>query len=192
MQRRGFLHAASAALATTLLPGVALADRSVAESYRKPRAGSKVDVGGAMIGVNAPMNDVLKVVMKYRKYHTILPRLKTSKVMARKGNTSDVYMRAPILRGMFNIWAVTKFSGPLPWGKHGKKIIGKMTKGNVEAFDGVWKLNACGSRRCIVRLELFLIPKVPVPTSWITPELEWASRKGVTAVRDMAECGHLR
>lgn len=192
MQRRGFLHAATAAAASTLFPCVASADRSVAERYRKPRAGSTVEVGGAIIGINTSVADVLMVVKKYRKYHKILPRLTTSKVVARKGNTSDVYMRAPILRGMYNIWVVSKFTGPLPWGKRGKRIVGKMSKGNVDAFDAVWKMHPCGPKRTILRLELYLIPKVPVPDSWITPELEWAASRSVTAVRDMAECGRLR
>jgi len=89
---------------------------------------------------------------------------------------------------MYHIWAVSEFVGPLDWRSHGKRIVGKMKKGNVRAFDGAWKMHPCGPNRTILRLELFMIPKVPVPDAWITPELMWAAGKGVTAVRDMAEC----
>ena len=64
-----------------------------------------------------------------------------------------------------------------------------MKKGNLESFEGAWKMYPCSSKRTVLRLELFLDVNVPVPDSWITPELAWAADKGVTAVRDAAECG---
>ena len=179
----------AAGLATAGIVGEARADRSKAKGYRRSRRGTDVDVGGAIIGVNKPIDEVLKVCMTFRKYSRILPRLETTRLVGRRGKKHDVYMRAPILRGMYSIWMVSEFTGPLQWRTHGKRIVGKMKKGNLEAFDGQWKLHPCGPKRTILRLELFLIPKVPVPSSWIAPELEWAAKKGVTGVRDIAECG---
>lgn len=196
--RRAFIAAAGGtALSLVTGPGHAdrppvvdrNVDRNKAERYQLPREGSDINVGGAKIAIHRPLDDVLKVVMSFRKYHQILPRLETSKLVARGPEYHDVYMRAPILRGMYNIWTVARFTEPLPHGRRGKKVLGAMRKGNLEAFDGRWQLHPCSDKRTILRLELYLIPKVPVPSAWITPELMWAADKGVTAVRDLAECG---
>ncbi len=194
--RRAFIAAAGGAALSLVAgparadrPAVAPRDRNTATRYKLPREGSDVEVGGAVIAIHRPLQDVLDVVMSFRKYHRILPRLEVSRVVGRGPDHHDVYMRAPILRGMYNIWTVARFSGPSAYGTRGKRVRGVMRKGNLEAFDGEWRLHPCSAKRTILRLELYLIPKVPVPSSWITPELMWAADKGVTAVRDLAECG---
>jgi ribosome-associated toxin RatA of RatAB toxin-antitoxin module len=184
--RRDLLLGAAASL---LFPDVAFAkDRSVAERYRIPTAGSEVDTGGAILGVHAPIDQVLKVVKSYGRYHQILPRVSASRVVGKTGQSTDVYLRCPILGGVAHVWGVARFT-PKKWGKKGKKVVGRYVKGNLDGFHGLWKLYPCSDVRTILRLEIFLIPKIPLPASVITPELEWAADKGVTAVRDIVECG---
>jgi ribosome-associated toxin RatA of RatAB toxin-antitoxin module len=162
-------------------------DRTRATRYRFPTPNSDIETGGAIIGVNGPMAEVFKVVTSYARYVDILPRLSMSKVVKRDDESQDVYLRAPILNGVANIWGVSRFT-PYKWGTKGKKVVGRYLKGNLDAFHGLWKMYPCGPRRTVLRLELFVDPQVPVPASSITPELEWASDKGVTAVRDIVEC----
>lgn len=185
MIRRRALLTASACL---LVPQIAWAkDRSKAQRYRFPTPGSEIDSGGAIIGVNGPMKKVLAVVQDYKRYVDILPRLSMSRVVGRKGKGVDVYLRAPILRGVNHVWGVSRFT-PYKWRTKGKKIVARYQKGNLDAFFGQWKMYPCGPNRTVLRLELFLDPSVPVPAETITSELEWSADKGVTAVRDMVEC----
>ena len=186
--------AASLAGASCLFPTIARAvepggKRLKAKRYRLPMAGSNVGIGGATLGIYAPMDDVLKVVLDFKRYHTILPRLEQSRIVGKKDGKTDVYVRAPILRGVVHIWGVIRFGPPKPWAGEGKTLTGRLVKGNVEAYHGRWKLYPCGKDRTILQCEQFMELKIPVPSSLVTPELEWAADKAVTAVRDIAECG---
>ena len=77
--RRRFLAAGAGLVTASVLPNIAWADRSKAERYTKDHPRSDIDTGGAIIGIHKPMEDVLRVVMKFRNYHKILPRHQTSR-----------------------------------------------------------------------------------------------------------------
>ncbi len=161
----------------------------IARRYRLASADSSIDTGGAVILVKAPIDKVLKVVRDYRKYRQILPRLDQSRIVDKSERATDVYRRAPILKGMISLWAIVRFAPPEPYKGQGKKISGRMIKGNLEIWQGVWKLEPVGKDQTILRIEMLIDVKLPVPDEWVTPELMWAADKGVTAVRDMAEKG---
>jgi len=194
-RRRDVLLAASVAGTACFVPAIARAaetderGRLKAKRYRLPMPGSDIGIGGAVIGIYAPMDAVLKVVLKFSNYHKILPRLEQSRIVGKEGDKTDVYVRAPIMGGVAHIWGVMRFGSPQPWAGKGKKLSGRLVKGNLEAYHGRWKLYPCGSERTILQCEQFIDLKIPVPSSLVTPELEWACDKGVTAVRDIAECG---
>ncbi len=193
-RRRDLLLAASWAGACCFIPQVARAAEPGekplrAKRYRLPMPGSNIGIGGATLGIYAPMDDVLKVLLDFRKYHTILPRLEQSRIVGKADGKTDVYVRAPILRGVAHIWGVIRFGPPKPWAGEGKTLTGRLVKGNVEAYHGRWRLYPCGKERTILQCEQFVDLKIPVPSSLVTPELEWAADKAVTAVRDIAECG---
>jgi hypothetical protein len=178
----GLLLDGSDALARTI-------DRSTAEAYRKPTPGSPIDTGGALIGIHATMDEVRRVLQRFDRYHRILPRVEQSHIVGKTKKHTDVYMRAPILRGVAHIWMVVRFREPTRWGHKGEKLVGRYVKGNLDGWRGAWRMYPCSSTRTVLRLELFVDLSMPVPSSMVTPELMWAARKGVTAVRDMVECG---
>jgi ribosome-associated toxin RatA of RatAB toxin-antitoxin module len=135
------------------------------------------------------MDSVLEVVQDFRKYHRILPRLELSRVVGKKKGMTDVYMRAPILRGLAHVWGIARFTPPKRYKRHGRAIAARMVDGNLDGWHGVWRLYPCG-KRTVLRMEMFIDLQIPVPDAVVTPELEWAADKAVTAVRDMVECGH--
>jgi ribosome-associated toxin RatA of RatAB toxin-antitoxin module len=190
LSRRELLVGGAASFDTSLtaLPAQAR-NRSVAERYRFPTRGREMDSGGAIIGINGPMKRVLKVVQTYRKYRHILPRVEQSRVITKRAGTTDVYLRAPILNGVAHVWLQARFSPPKRWRKTGRQVLGRMIKGNLDVWYGAWKMYPCGPNRTVLRMEMFGDMEVPVPDEWITPELMWACDKGVTAVRDIVECG---
>jgi hypothetical protein len=160
-----------------------------AQEYRKPTAGSDIDTGGAIILVDAPMDEVIAELQHFDNYAEIFPRIQDARAVGRKGKSTDVYLRAPVLDGTTAIWAVTRFSEPKPWREDGKQIHSRFVKGNLKAWRGVWKVEPIGESQTALRIELFIDVKLPVPDAWVTPELMWASGKAVTAIRDIVEKG---
>ncbi|MEM6786869.1 MAG: SRPBCC family protein [Myxococcota bacterium] len=179
------------ALGLALGPGNAWAKRPPGvRRYAYVQAGQKYKTGGAIIRVRAPLDRVLAEVLKYRRYHRVLPRIETSKIVRRDGKKSaDVYMRAPIFGGMMSIWFIARFLGPKPWKWGGVQIEGTLVRSNVASFSGFWKLHPCGPKgqETVLRLELNLVPKVPVPTDMLERQFRWAAEKGVVAIRDLTE-----
>jgi ribosome-associated toxin RatA of RatAB toxin-antitoxin module len=189
LTRRGIILGSAAAALGLGMPEAFSAEpaKAKAKRYRRPTKGSSIDTGGAVISIDAPIDRVMKVVLDFRKYRHILPRLEQSRVLGVKDGKTDVYLRAPILNGAVNIWGIARFSPPVPWRDEGKMVVGEMVKGNLDAWYGAWMLEPASPTRTSVWLEMFVDPQVPMPDSWITPELEWAADKGVTAVRALAE-----
>ena len=157
-----------------------------AERYNVAMSGSSIKAGGASIYVNAPMSVVRKVVTDYAHYSDFMPKFQTSKVVGKKDGVTDVYLQVPILNGSATVWALTKFGPPTAEGT-GEKIEGRMADGNVSDFRAVWHLRPADDTHTVLKLELLINPKLPVPGSVVTPELEYASDQAVTATRNRAE-----
>lgn len=191
LSRRGLLVGSAATVALAAAPADAGKEpgKAKAKRYRIDTRNSDIDTGAAVILVHAPLEQVLDVVLDFRKYHRILPRLEQSRIVRRNKGKTDVYLRAPVLNGAYNLWGIARFEPPKRYKSEGKLVKGRMVKGNINHWFGSWKLEPKDDQRTVLRMEMFVDPDVPVPDSWVTPELMWAADKGVTAVRDMAEDG---
>lgn len=195
LDRRQFLlTSASAGLALLTSDAEAWAEtndsskgKSKAKRYRLPTPGSDIDTGAAVILVDAPLDQVLKVVQDYRHYRKILPRLEQSRIVGAKKGRTDVYMRVPIMNGAYSVWGIARFTDPKPHRDDGKIVVAKMVKGNVDSWHGAWKLEPRNERQTVLRMEMFVDLKVPVPNDWVTPKLMWATDRSVSRVRDLAE-----
>jgi hypothetical protein len=98
-----------------------------------------------------------------------------------------VYLQVSILHGAANIWAVTRFGAPVPEGS-GERIEGRLHgQGNVDQMLAIWHLVPVDENRTIAKLELLIVPKLPLPGSVVTPELEYAADQAVSAARDRSE-----
>lgn len=185
---------AAAQQSDTNYPSAASADAQMeasptARRYSVPTDNSDIETGGAIILVKAPLAKVLEEIQRYDNYKNIFPRIKDTRVVERQGTSTDVYLRAPVMDGSVALWAIARFSEPRSFGKGGKQVSSRYIKGNLESWRGVWKLEPISENETSLRVELYVIPKLPVPDAWITPELMWASEKAVVAVRDIVEKG---
>jgi ribosome-associated toxin RatA of RatAB toxin-antitoxin module len=193
------IHAA--ALATMLLATVfaapARADdeadklssrgKALRYSVKTTDPSNAIDTGGAAIFVNAPIAEVRQIVTDYRHYAQFIKPFEQSKLISKKDGVSEVYFEVPVLHGAAKIWAVVKFAKPVKDGD-GEKIVARYgNKGNVDDFRAVWRLRAVDETHTIVKCEIFVDPKMPLPPSMLTPELSYAADKASTAVRDRAE-----
>ena len=199
LPRRSLLSAAALGLAAVavLSPLAALADGNDAEAqelaktrkakrYNVEVSGASIRAGGAAISVDAPIEVVRKVVTDYGKYASFIPRFEKSKVVAKKDGKTDVMLQVPILKGAATVWALTRFEPPVKEGT-GERIEGKMVEGNVDDLRAWWHLRPVDATHTVLKLELLIVPKLPLPGKLVTPELEYASDQAVTAVRDRSE-----
>jgi ribosome-associated toxin RatA of RatAB toxin-antitoxin module len=157
------------------------------ERYNVTVPGFSIHAGGGMTAVNAPLALVRQNVTDYGHYSEFMPRFEKSRIVGKNGNTTDVYLQVAILHGAANVWAVTRFTPPIPDGA-GERIEGKLEgQGNVNDLRAVWRLFPVDPDHTIVKLELLIVPKLPLPGSIVTPELEFASDQAVSATRDRTE-----
>ena len=189
------LSVAFTALSLLVLPLVAqaddaeatkLADRS-SPRYEKEIPGASIKAGGSMVLVNAPIAIVRKVVTDYGKYSSFMPRFKKSRIVSKKDGKTDVYLEVPILHGAATVWSQVRFEAPVKEGEKGERIEGKMVEGNVDDMRAVWHLRAVDDTHTVLKLELLIVPKLPVPGSLVTQELADASDRAVATTRDRAE-----
>lgn len=168
---------------------VALEKRGKAQRYtvKTTSPDSPIDTGGAAIFVKAPIHEVRKVVTDYRHYSQFIkPFFEQSRLISRKKGVSEVYFEVPVAHGAVKIWAVVLIDPPSK-DAVGETIVARYSRGNVDDFRAVWRLRAVDEAHTIVKLELLVDPKLPLPGSMVTPELQYASDKAVTAVRERAE-----
>ncbi|WP_437665997.1 type II toxin-antitoxin system RatA family toxin [Sorangium sp. So ce1182] len=147
---------------------------------------SAIDTGGAAILVKAPLSTVRKLVTSYGSYKTFISSFDQSRVLSKRKGTSEVYLQVPILNGAAHIWTVADMSPPAKDGAD-EVISGRYKRGNVSDFRARWRLRAVDEHHTILKLELFVAPKLPFPPSVVTSQLVRAADKAVTAVRDRAE-----
>ncbi len=157
------------------------------ERYNVVVPGFSIRAGGGMTVVNAGIAGVRQTVTDYGHYSDFMPRFQKSRIVGKSGPNTDVYLQVAILHGAASVWAVTRFGPPQPEGA-GERIEGKLEgKGNVDDLRAVWHLTPIDADHTIVKLELLIVPTLPVPGSLVTPELEFASDQAVSATRDRTE-----
>jgi len=147
---------------------------------------SSMDAGCARVNVDAPQDLVRSVVLDYKNYATFMTRFEKSQIVGRKGDTTDVYLQVPILKGAAKVWAVVRF-GPIQQVDGGEELVGHMVKGNVKRLDATWRLKKLDDSSTQVALELLIVPDMPVPDSLVVPEVRFAAAKAVEGSRDEAE-----
>jgi len=196
-----FFAAAASALTLLALPVMASADvQSDATRLRDAGKAERFDLasntsirtGGAQIFVNAPLASVRRVVQDFAHYQDFMPGFKRSRVVQKNKEFTDVYLQVPILHGAATVWAVSRFTAPRKEANGTEVIEGTMQQGNVNDFRATWRLIPVDATHTILRAEMLIVPKLPLPGSVVTPELSYASDRAVTASRARAEAAAVR
>lgn len=162
----------------------AKAKDSVRYSVRSPL--SSINAGAARIKVKASTSEIVKLISDFARYDQFISKFEKVRVVGRTAQTVDVYMQVPILKGAAKIWAVVRFAPVQTLG--GEQILeGHMVKGNVERLDAKWRIIGIDNETSELRLEMLIVPKLPVPGSLVTGEVAYAADKAVCDVRTAAE-----
>lgn len=157
------------------------------ERYEVAVPGESIKAGGAQILVDAPLSVVRAIVQDYANYQTFMPRFKRSRVVGRSEKFTDVYLQVPILHGAANVWSVVHFGPPIAKPDGTEVIRGRMVEGNVNDFRATWFLTPIDAKTTLLKSEILIVPKLPVPGSVVTGELGYAADMAVTSTRNRAE-----
>ncbi|HET9958765.1 MAG TPA: SRPBCC family protein [Polyangiaceae bacterium] len=186
--RHAFGRILRAAALTATLSGAAAAQADArerpVERYDVRTAGTSA--GAARTVVRAGDGVVRSVVTDFSRYPDFISRFKTAKVIGKSGDKTDVYLQVPILNGAVKIWAVVRFDPPKEV-NGGQVVSGKMLKGNVKRLDAVWRIQPLDAESTELKLELTIVPDLPVPEAVVLPEVRYAAAKAVSGTRDEAE-----
>jgi ribosome-associated toxin RatA of RatAB toxin-antitoxin module len=163
---------------------VAKSTSPVRYSVRSPS--SSVEAGAARIKVNASPDEILRLIQDFSRYDKFISKFEKVRVVGRTANSVDVYMQVPILKGAAKIWAVVRFTPAQANGKE-RVLEGHMVKGNVDRLDAKWRIIGADDGSSELRLEMLIVPKLPVPGSLVTGEVAYAADKAVSDVRTEAE-----
>lgn len=175
-------------LRTVALGALVFASSAAAASdARKVERYDVKGAGGARTIVMASEAVVRSVVTDFNHYDSFISRFKSARVVGKVGDKTDVYLQVPIINGAVKIWAIVRFEPLKRVGENKQILVGKMVKGNVKRLDAVWRLNRLNDQSTELKLELTIVPDLPVPDSVVLPEVRYAAAKAVSGTRDEAE-----
>lgn len=107
-----------------------------------------------------------------------------SKVVGKSGDKTDLYLEVPILGGASKIWAIVRFDAPKKVGEDTEIVTGQMIKGNVEKLSAKWKMRRRAEDNSTeLQLEFLVVPKLPVPDSFLAKEASSAAAKAVKGMK---------
>ncbi len=154
-----------------------------------PIAGSDLVRGRSTVIVNAPIERVREAVLDYDRYADFMPHYRASRVLGRApGGGYQVYMQWEALHGVVKMWA--RFEMRKVDAEAGVEIYqSRFIEGNVKDAYARWRLESLPREHTKMTLELFLYPRIPLPSSLLNDENLGGALKGVTAMRDRIERG---
>jgi len=157
--------------------------------YEAKAPHADVPAGGARANVTAPVGVVRGVVTDFKNYASIITRFDKAQIVGRNGDKTDVYLQAYIMKRTAKIWGVVRVEPPKI--KDGEEIIeGRMLQGNVKRLDATWRIKHIDEKSSELKLELSIVPKLPLPDSLVVSEERYAAFKGVEGIRKEAEKRH--
>lgn len=151
-----------------------------------PVEGTDLVRGRSTVVVHAPLEVVRSTVLDFDAYPDFMPHYANARELGRKkGGTREVYMQWSALHGAIKMWARFEMTPR----KEGDTEIweSRFIDGNVKSAVASWTMKPLDDSRTELTLEVFLWPKLPMPTSLLNDENLGGAVKGVTAMRKRCE-----
>jgi len=153
------------------------------ETGTLPEAGSDILWGRAQAIVNAPLEQVMRVVQDYGRYSEFLPHFTVSRVLSQKGANATVYMEALVIKKTLKVWVQASFR-ERPRQGNTRIIEGKMMQGNINRLNARWEITPLADGRTLVAFQMLFDPKLPLPDSMISNENSKAASRTIKALRE--------
>lgn len=145
--------------------------------------------GHAEVLIEAPLPVVRTHVTDYSKYRQFAPnKFKAARIVAKQGDTTDVYFRIPILKGLGSMSYVLRFGPPQKPSQDVEVIEGKFVSGsaNVKDVQLTFTLRQVEGDRTILSADILAVPSFPAPQDAIDEELRDAAMNAVDAVHSQS------
>jgi len=182
-----FAHSdAQAASDDTQLDRLNSAGHTLKWNWNPP--GHQERYGHAETLVQAPLDTVRTQVLDFGHYKDLSGgKFKTSRMIAKEGDNTDVYFQVPVMKGMLTLWYVSRF-GPLQVASAGNEMVeGRFVRGNIKDMHLQMKMRKVDDRFTIMSCDLYVLPTFPAPQSAVDEELRDACKDAVEAVRDRSQ-----
>jgi len=145
--------------------------------------GSEIAWGQAVLILDAPIDQVLPVVLDYANYVEFMPNFTKSTVLAQRGSRAMVYMEVRVAKGAFTLWGQLTLA-ERQQGDDSRVVEAHLMEGNIDAFNASWTLTPVdGGNRTMVEFKLYVDPDMPLPSSIFSRENERAAGNTVRALR---------
>ena len=150
--------------------------------------GRQVRYGHAETLVQAGLPAVRTQVLDFSHYKDLSGgKFKTSRMIAKDGDNTDVYFQVPVMHGVITLWYVARFGALQVAAPGDESIEGKFVRGNIKDMNLQFKMRRIDDRFSILSCDLYLQPSFPAPQSAVDEELRDACKDAVNAVRDKAQ-----
>jgi ribosome-associated toxin RatA of RatAB toxin-antitoxin module len=148
-----------------------------------PVEGSNIATGQAVIVVDKPIEEVLRIVLDYANYVRFMPNFTKSKVLAQRGSRAMVYMEVSVAKGMYTLYGQLDLA-ERPQEGVSRVVAGHLMDGNIDAFDASFKLTPTDDgARTEIDFRIYVDPDLPLPSSVFSRENERAAGRTVRALR---------
>ncbi|HEY8077612.1 MAG TPA: hypothetical protein VIF62_25975 [Labilithrix sp.] len=150
-------------------------------------------IGGDRYGhaealVDAPADVVAKRAAEFNHYKELHRKFQTARVIAKEGDTTDVYMRYPVRIGpmTFELHEVMRFQATKQVGAayviEATGVKGDMSKGRT-----IIRVKPVDDKHSILEVDVLLVPQIPAPQSFIDEELRDGAFDFVNGLRDRSQ-----
>lgn len=144
--------------------------------------------GHADILVHAPLDVVLLQATAYGQYKDLNPwRFKTSRIVAKEGDLTDVYFQVSALKGLITLWEVLRFGPPVQREPGVVRVEGTFVRGNVEDASILLDLHRIDASTTVISANLLTELEFPVPADELDRELSNSVGDAAKGMRDKSE-----
>jgi hypothetical protein len=146
--------------------------------------------GHAEVLVDAPADAVAKTAADFAHYRELHRKFKSARVIAKEGDSTDVYMRYPVQIGPITIemHEVMRF-GPVRANGAVQVLEAHALKGDMKAGHTLIKVKPVDAKHSLLEVDVLLVPSIPAPQSFIDEELRDGAGDFVDGLKDRAQ-GH--
>lgn len=128
------------------------------------------------IEINAPAEVVYNVASQTEKFPEFIPDVKVIKILDKKDNQQQTYWEANIDGIMFK-WEELEVFNP-----EDLSVEYKLIKGDVDKFEGYWKVNPLSNDKSRLTLYLDFDVNIPMLANLIMPTIRFKVKKNVQSM----------
>jgi len=150
--------------------------------------GHKERYGHAEAVIRAPIANVLQQIQAYGQYKDLAPsKFKTSRIVGKEPDGTDVYLQVQILNGFVTLWWVMRFGEPKERDKGVYGFEGRYLKGNLESAHVMFHVRSVTPDVTVLKFDLLIGLPIPAPEENVDEELRDAAADAVRGAREKSE-----